>query len=251
MTRTRPVASLTGDVDLRPGGVVAILRGEVALAKVGGVTLGAHVVPVLVGPRPVKRVTVRNRFVGVEVEPLLALRVPGDTQGLQPATGEFHQVLLQRPQAEGVGDLEVLELAVGPIGVHVEPAVPVEERGGHAEVREADVVEVSQDGGLAGHLHGVAVIGARPAPVLLGVASTALFPTDVGERLRRRGRLWGGRSLSFRRAGRQQRQGEQPRSARMDLRHLARTSPCPHASVTVPAPAVMPDRFAGLPILLI
>src|SRR4029079_4882255 len=47
--RTGTVARFAGDVDLLPGGRVAIGRRVVAALHVGGVAFGAHVVPVLIG----------------------------------------------------------------------------------------------------------------------------------------------------------------------------------------------------------
>ena len=69
----------------------------------------------------------------VEVEPalpalLLRPRVPGDAERLQAAVREGDQVLLQRVDAERVADLEVGELAVGPVGVDEELAVAVKNR---------------------------------------------------------------------------------------------------------------------------
>ena len=65
-------------------------------------------------------------LVGIEVEPALAAgrlrpRVPGDAEGLQAAARHLHQILLQRRDAQGEGDLELAGLAVGPVGAHEEP----------------------------------------------------------------------------------------------------------------------------------
>ncbi len=46
---------------------------------------------------------------------------------LQPSAGKLDQVLLQRRDAERVLDLEVGELAVGPVGAHEVSAVALEE----------------------------------------------------------------------------------------------------------------------------
>ena len=61
-----------------------------------------------------------DELVRVEVEPALApfrLRpgVPADGEGLEPPPGEADQVLLERPDPEGVGDLELLERPVGAV----------------------------------------------------------------------------------------------------------------------------------------
>ena len=84
--------------------------------------VGAHVVPVLVRPRPVQRIGVRDPLVGVEMEPALPAlrlrpRVPGDGQALHPPSGELDEVLLEGPVAEGVRDFVVVQGAVGTVGV--------------------------------------------------------------------------------------------------------------------------------------
>ena len=60
-----------------------------------------------------------DELLRVEVEPALAPfrfrpGVPADREGLVPPPGEADQVLLERPDPEGVGDLELLERPVGP-----------------------------------------------------------------------------------------------------------------------------------------
>jgi hypothetical protein len=86
------------------------------------------VVPVLVDAGPVQWVAGLEFLLWVEVEPALptlCLRAgaPGNTKGLQTATGKLDQVLLQRGNAEGVLDLEVGQLAVGAVGIDEELAV--------------------------------------------------------------------------------------------------------------------------------
>ena len=63
---------------------------------------------------------------------ILGPRIPGDAERLQPAVREGDQILLQRIDAEGVADLEVVELAVRPVGGDEELAVAPEEARGHA-----------------------------------------------------------------------------------------------------------------------
>ncbi len=128
----------------RPGLLV------VALAQVGGVTVGALVVPVLVDTGPVLRVARLEIAIGIEMEPALAARrfrprVPRDPQRLQPPAGELDQVLLQRIEAEGVPDFEVGELPIRAVGVDEVLAVALEERrgdAGKAELRAAEIRRV-------------------------------------------------------------------------------------------------------------
>ena len=94
----RAVAGLAADVDVGSGGVVVLGLLVVLLAQVGGMAIGALVVPDLVDAGPVQRLAGFQLAVGVEGEPALAaLRggpaVPGDAQGLQAAAGKADQVL--------------------------------------------------------------------------------------------------------------------------------------------------------------
>src|SRR5262245_43816137 len=72
VVRTRSVAGLARYVDLRPGGGITILGQIVILAQISRVTLGTHVVPSLVSPRPVERIRVRHALVWIQVKPALA-----------------------------------------------------------------------------------------------------------------------------------------------------------------------------------
>ena len=56
-------------------------------------------------------IAVVDRYVGMEVEPWLALGcggapIPGNAKGLLTTAGKSDQMLLQRVHAEGVGDLK-------------------------------------------------------------------------------------------------------------------------------------------------
>lgn len=144
-------------------GVEGFGFGVVVLLQIGGVAVGALVVPVLVDAGPVQVVTGLELLLRVEVEPTLAaflLRaaVPGNTEGLQAAAGKFDQVLLQRGKAEGVFDLEVGELAVRAVGVDEEFAVTAEEGAGNAVVAEMGIVEIAQHAVGRGDLHGHVVV---------------------------------------------------------------------------------------------
>jgi hypothetical protein len=126
------VASLTRDIDLRPGGRVGVGHRIVVLAQLGRVALGAHEVPGLVDAGPMQRITGLELPVGVEVKPalpalILGPRIPGDAERLHPAVREGDQILLERVDAERVADLECAELAVRPVGDDEELAVAPEE----------------------------------------------------------------------------------------------------------------------------
>ena len=50
---------------------------------------------------------------------LLGSRIPRDSEALQAAAWKWDEVLLQREITESVGQLIILELAVGSFGAHV------------------------------------------------------------------------------------------------------------------------------------
>ena len=82
---------------------------SIALLQVRRVALRAHEVPVLDRPGPVQRVVGRHALVRIEVEPALPAvrlraRVPGDARAPGSGRRELDQVLLQRIDAEDVGD---------------------------------------------------------------------------------------------------------------------------------------------------
>jgi hypothetical protein len=101
--------------------------------EIGGVALGALVVPGLVKARPVERSAGRELLLRVEVEPALpadVLRptVPGKAQSLVAPAGKGDEVLLERGHPKGIGHCVVVELPVRPLGAHEELAVAPEER---------------------------------------------------------------------------------------------------------------------------
>jgi len=145
----------------------------------------------------VERIVGGDVFIRVEVEPAPAALfhgpgVPSDAERLKTPAGKPDQVLLQVLDAEGVDDLELGRLSVWPLGLYEEPAIPLVEAGRDAEVCEGAVVEISQDGLLAGHLHGQVVMGAGPEPVGFlmavdtgGASREAGAPLPTGSQARR------------------------------------------------------------------
>jgi hypothetical protein len=73
------------DVDLRPGRVIAAGLVVEILLQIGGMAVGAHVVPALGDPCPMQ-VVVRGEFLvhvrRRQIEPLSPLGVPSDPQHL-------------------------------------------------------------------------------------------------------------------------------------------------------------------------
>ena len=146
--------------------------------------LGAGGVPILGDAGPEEDVVGSNVLPVVEVKPTLPALgsgpgVPAKGQALEPPSRELHQVLLQRVRSEGVLDLEFFDSSRGPFGRNQELAVPAVEPGGHAEVGQGGVLEIPQNGLVAGRVHGQIMMGTDVGGVLLGVAGLAGFPAGV------------------------------------------------------------------------
>ena len=109
--RAGSVASLAADTNFRVGRIKRITGGIKPHLKMGRMTLGAHVIPVLLQTSPVQFVIRRNVLVGILMKPALTAfglrpRVPGKRERLQATTGEFDQILLQWLDAKCIGDPE-------------------------------------------------------------------------------------------------------------------------------------------------
>ena len=140
--------------------------------------------PVLVAPGPVQRIRVVDLLARLQMEPALAAlilrpRIPGDRQRLVTSAGEGDQVLLQRVDAEGVGDLVVGELAVGAVGADHELVAAFEEAGFDALVPEPGVGEIAEDGRSRRPLHGEIVMRPRPRLEFTFMAGLADLGADV------------------------------------------------------------------------
>ena len=189
------VARLAAHVWLFPVGVEAVGLRVVALLVAGGVAGDAHRVASLVAAGPVHHVAGRCLLVRIEVEPALLLCVPGNRQRLQAAAGDRDQVLLQGVDAERVGDLEVGQFAVRPVGVDEVLAVAAEEARGRALVLERGAAEVAAHrlGGGRGHRHEVVRLPPQPGRILVAADAARVVDephTDV--------RRWRGRCVARR-----------------------------------------------------
>jgi hypothetical protein len=106
------VAGLTADPEAVPLAVERVAgRIEIAL-EASGVAFDAHEVGVLAGLAPVQRILEIHALTGIEVKPAVFLGIPRHTERLQTTFADVDQVLLQRCNAEGVGDFEVSVLAI-------------------------------------------------------------------------------------------------------------------------------------------
>ena len=187
---SQPTAKSLHFVSKPPG------RRVVALAHVRRVTVGAHVVPVLLPTRPVELVAGGELLVGVEIDPAPRVHVPRARVGLQASAGELEQVLLQRLEPEAVLHPEVGDRAVGPRCVDEVAAVA---RG------ELRLREVSEHPVRVGELDRARVLRAAPGRGRGGVALGAGFAADeLGGR--RRSRRSGRGRRRFRLAAERERQ---------------------------------------------
>jgi hypothetical protein len=127
----------------------------------------------------VKRVSGRQIFVGVEVEPALsAIRsgacIPGHREGLEPTARETYQQLLKRMDSEGIGHFELDGSAVDTTRRHQEGSVAPRKPGRHSEVLELCAVEVPEQRLWAGLLDGEVMVGTAPQRRLIRVTACAL-----------------------------------------------------------------------------
>src|SRR5215831_8359505 len=190
MPGTGSVARLAGHMDIGPAGRVTIGGEVVVLLQIGGVATGALVIPGLVAPGPMQPIAGRQFPVGIEVEPALAalvLRpaVPGSAERLQPAARHRDQVLLQRIDAEGVGDRIFVQGAVGAVGADPEFVAIAKERGGDPEMLELGAGEIAQHGRRRRLLHRQRVMRTLPGIELRRMAAGAGLCAHEASRLLR------------------------------------------------------------------
>ena len=167
-------------------------------------------VPVLRRARPVLDVAGGKRRVRVQVEPSLAARgrrarVPRDAQCLIASARQRKQVLLQRLDAERVGDVEIPQRPIGAVGADDEAVAVAGERGGDAVLREALAGKRRLHAVGRRRLHRARVHGLTPSLTLRSVTlDTRLRPDEarchIGARARASDRRHISR-VSRRRAG--------------------------------------------------
>ena len=164
---TRAMAGFAADRDFRVCCCKRVVRSVIAHLKIGRVALGAHEVPVLLTPGPVQQVSGCDVLVGIEVEPALTTvrvgtRIPGERQGLHAASREFNEVLLQRLDAEHIGDAKILQRTVLPRGPHNKTIVICQKTGSFTEVVELGISEVAEHAVVRDRLHGQLVVRTLP-----------------------------------------------------------------------------------------
>src|SRR5260370_20889681 len=105
MARTRPMASLARDIQLRPCRMIAVGRMIEVPLQVCRMAVGAHEVPGLVHPRPVQRVAGGDRLLGIEIKPPPpppAQRTPVPSQRDGPFTAPPQAAQVSLPQTSTV-----------------------------------------------------------------------------------------------------------------------------------------------------
>lgn len=174
------MTALTGHIYFRVAGPISAFFGVVGLDEIGGMALGAHVVPVLVGAGPVQAVAGGRDRVGIQVEPALPASlcgagVPRNVEGLQSPPIQRQQVLLQRIHAERVAHGEFAAHAIFPLGFDKEFTVAFEEAGAHPPEGDLGVLEIAEDRFRCGGQHGPVVMRPPPRRLDLGVTAAAGF----------------------------------------------------------------------------
>ena len=143
MSLTGTVAGLAGDANLVPARSKAVCSRVVALLETGCVTGNAHRVGRLVTARPMDNVTWRCVFLGQEMEPAFALKIPRDLQSLQASSGHSNQILLQWRHTKSVGHLKIPGFPVRTVRTDHEFIALPEESGRDALVLEFGIIEVA------------------------------------------------------------------------------------------------------------
>ncbi len=224
MTGPRAMAGLATDVDFCPGRCEGIRLHRIVFLQIGGMTLGAHVVPVLFTTGPVQQIVMRNEFVRIQVVPALPTigatpGIPGDRQRLYMAIRHLNQVLLQRRNAKGEFDRELLEFTVCIVSADQVISIACEKCTHHIEILELDAGEIAQNGVRRRLLHSKLVMRSLPQLELRRVALAASFRSGKSKR------HWQRRGLRRRIAGyRQRKQKHRVRKSDNDCALLAPTT---------------------------
>ncbi len=179
-----PWQDFARDVHIGPAGSVAV-GGEVeVLLQAGGMAVGAHVVPGLVRAVPVQPVAGAQRLVRIQMKPALAaliLRpaVPRDPKRLKAAARHRDQILLQRENAEGIGDRKITHRTASGIRADHEFVPVAEQRRHDAEVIDLGAGEIAEHRRLVRRLHRQRVMRAVPALGFGPMTSGANLAADI------------------------------------------------------------------------
>jgi hypothetical protein len=172
------MASLAGDIYIGPAGGISIGGEVIVLFQIRGMAACTLIVPGLVAPGPMKAVTGSQDLVRVKGKPALAtllLRtaVPGDPERLIAAARKGDQILLERSDAEGVGDFIVVRRPVRTLGPHHELVATAGECGRQSVMGQRGIGEIAENRGCCCLLHGEGMMRSLPALGLRHMATGA------------------------------------------------------------------------------
>ena len=120
---------------------------------------------------------------GIEVEPalpalLFRAAVPGDPERLQAPAGKRDQVLLQRINAESVGDLVIVQPAIGTLSTHHKFVTLAEEGGRNPEMLDLGASKIAEHRRGGRVLHGQRVVRHFPGVEFRSVAASTGLGAD-------------------------------------------------------------------------
>ena len=179
MLATGSMASFAGNGHLGIRSAELSCFWIISFAKVGGVAVCAHVVPVLHGTSPKERVVGLDMLVGINVVPSFPFYVPASGQDLHPTIGKLYKVLLQRFPTKSVLHLKNFHFPALVFRLyHILVTLPEKPRNDTVTL-EGSVVEIATDGFRRWQLHGMEVMRTLPFLVLLRMTLNASRNTDV------------------------------------------------------------------------
>ena len=229
------MAGLAGDVHVAPARRIAVAGEIIILLQIRRVAGRALIVPGLVAAGPMQRAARGQRLVRIKMHPALAaliLRpaVPRDPERLIAPARKGDQILLQRIDAEGIGDLVIMQRPVRPFGARHEGIAIAAECRRDAVMIEARAIEVAEHGRRRRLLHRLRMMRASPAFHLIRVATRAGGGADEGRR--------SGFGLILRETGpgEERRAQKRPKETREPARFHAR--PCTGNQLPHKAPSV-------------
>src|SRR6187551_1001188 len=88
------VTIFTSHIDFTPGRLISIFFRIVIFLQVGGMTRGAHGVPVLTITGPMQPIFYLDVLSSILMKPLILSRIPTGPRSLHSSTGKRNQVLL-------------------------------------------------------------------------------------------------------------------------------------------------------------
>ncbi len=112
--------------------------------------ISAHIVPVLVGPRPVNCIVMDDFFIWVEVKPALAAltfrtAIPCQCPGPAAAARKLNKILLERIYAKCLFYFIIVQLPIGAICADYGSAVALIELGPNSKIIKFSTIKQTND----------------------------------------------------------------------------------------------------------